>query len=124
MTILRRSCTVLALFSMFAALAGAQSLPETHAAIFKMHPLTNGIEVSGGGVTVQVTALRDDVLRVRASRSGDFIEDESWAVLAGPRAASVPVVAESAGFSTKALRVSFDSAMRLTVSDLSGHILQ
>jgi alpha-glucosidase len=124
MIIFKRSCAVLTLFTMFAALAGAQSLTETHAAISQTHPLSNGIEVSGGGVTVQVTALRDDVLRVRASRSGDFIEDESWAVLAGPRAASVPVVAESAGFSTKALRVSFDSAMRLTVSDLSGHILQ
>jgi hypothetical protein len=49
MIIFKRSCAVLTLFTMFAALAGAQSLTETHAAISQTHPLSNGIEVSGGG---------------------------------------------------------------------------
>jgi alpha-glucosidase len=75
-------------------------------------------------MTIRVTALRDDVLRVRASKGGDFGEDASWAVLPGPRTSTVEVIAEDGGFKTKALRVSFDKTMRLTVSDLSGHVLQ
>jgi len=116
------------LFAMSAAfsalLAGAQSQPETYPAVMQTHSLPNGIEISGNGVTFQVTALRDDVLRVRTSRNGDFSNDESWAVLPVARTASVPVTPESSGFSTNVLRVNFDSNMRLTVSDLSGRILQ
>ncbi len=128
MNISNRNCGVLIFLTMGAALlaplTGAQSQPETYSAIVQTHPMPNGIEISGNGVTLQVTALRDDVLRVRASRNGDFSEDESWAVLAGAREASVPVTPESAGFSTKALRVSIDNTMRLTVSDHSGRVLQ
>lgn len=87
-------------------------------------PLPNGVEISGNGVTYRVTALRDDVLRVRASRSGVFGTDGSWAVLPGPRASSAAVTPEKDGFRTKLLRVRFDSSMRLTVSDLAGHVLQ
>jgi alpha-glucosidase len=105
-------------------LSGAQSASITQTADVQTRHLPNGIEISGRGVTIRVTALRDDVLRVRASQNGDFDEDTSWAVLAGPRKANVQVASESAGFRTKALHVSFDSSMRLTVSDLSGHILQ
>jgi alpha-glucosidase len=107
-----------------AMLAGAQSEPATHAAIVQMNRMPNGIQVSANGVTIRVTALRDDVLRVRASQNGSFSEDASWAVLAGARAASIPVTHAGIGFSTKALRVSFDSSLRLTVSDLAGHVLQ
>ena len=104
--------------------AAPQSGPETHPADRLTHPLRNGVEVSAGGVTLRVTALRDDVLRVRVSRDGGFSEDASWAVLSGPRTACVEVTAENSGFRTKALRVIFDSSLRLTVSDLSGHVLQ
>jgi alpha-glucosidase len=121
-------CTALFLFAIGAALsaplAGAQRAPQTAPDIAHVNQLPNGIQISGHGVTMRVTALREDVLRVRASRSGVFTEDESWAVLAKARAASVPVTPESTGFRTKALRVSFDSSMQLTVSDLAGHVLQ
>jgi len=90
----------------------------------QVHPLPSGIELSANGVTIRVTALREDVLRVRAARNGDFSGDASWAVLDGPRQASVPVTALKNGFKTKALQLSFDDQLRLTVSDLSGHILQ
>jgi alpha-glucosidase len=110
--------------ALFASIAEAQSLLVTPPGIAQVHPMPNGIQISGNGVTMQVTALRDDVLRVRANQKGAFAQDESWAVLAGPRAATVPVTPESMGFRTKALRVSFDSSMRLTVSDLAGHVLQ
>ncbi len=105
-------------------LAAAQTSSEAHGATAQTHRLSNGIELLGNGVRIQVTALRDDVLRVRAGQNGRLGEDASWAVLDTSRTASLPVTPEKAGFSTKALRVSFDSELRLTVSDLSGHILQ
>jgi alpha-glucosidase len=104
--------------------AGAQSAPDAQSAAVQTHALPNGIEIASNGIAFQVTALRDDVLRVRASRDADFSEHGSWAVLAAARAATVPVTPEPSGFSTKALRVSFDSSLRLTVSDLEGHVLQ
>jgi alpha-glucosidase len=126
-TISKNNCAALILLftaaCLFAPWADSQSLAVTNSAIQTQH-LPNGIEISGNGVALWVTALRDDVLRVRASENGELPEDASWAVLKEARGASVPVTAESAGFSTKALRVSFDSSMRLTVSDLSGHVLQ
>ncbi|HKO12189.1 MAG TPA: glycoside hydrolase family 31 protein [Acidobacteriaceae bacterium] len=74
-------------------------------------------------------ALRDDVIRVRFSRSKTLPEDASWAVLAdarGSRVAVTPVESESAvGFSTKALRVAVDRrTLELTVSDAAGHVIQ
>jgi alpha-glucosidase len=110
--------------ALFASIAEAQSSPVTSSGIAQVNQMPNGIQISGNGVTMRVTALRDDVLRVRASQNGAFIQDESWAVLAEPRAASIQVTPETTGFRTKALRVSFDGRMRLTVSDLSGHVLQ
>ena len=107
-----------------AQLRKAQDTDETQTVSIKTQMLPNGIEVSGNGVSVRVTASRDDILRVRAGRNGDFGEDASWAVLPGPREENVGVTGEPGGFSTKALRVSFDNRMRLTVSDLAGHILQ
>ena len=104
--------------------AGSQTPSETHPAIVETHPLPNGLEVSSNGLTLLVTALRDDVLRVRAGQNGKLGEDASWAVLATSRTASIPVTPEGAGFSTKALRISFDTNLRLTVSDLAGHVLQ
>jgi alpha-glucosidase len=127
MIIPKRNCAALMLFLIgavvLAPLADSQPPVASNPAIQTQH-LPNGIEASGDGIALYVTALRDDVLRVRVSKSGALPEDASWAVLAGPRGASVPVTAQSAGFSTKALRVSVDSSMRLTVSDLSGHVLQ
>jgi alpha-glucosidase len=123
----KHNCAALILFFLGALSSGpavgAQDSSLT-GPVIETQRLPNGIEIAGNGVTLRVTALRDDVLRVRASKSRALPEDASWAVLTEARGASVPVTAESAGFSTKALRVSFDSSMRLTVSDLSGHLLQ
>jgi len=107
-----------------APLAHTQSGAGAHSAAIQSHPLRNGIEVVADGLTLRVTALRDDVLRVRVNRNGDLSEDASWAVLPGPRTSSVEVTAAKSGFSTHALRVDIDSSLRLTVSDLSGHVLQ
>src|ERR1700733_9522775 len=87
-------------------------------------PLSDGIRVSSAGVTVQITALRDDVLRVRATHTAVLPEDASWAVLPSSRTASVKVIADPNGFHTAVLKVAFDSTLRLTISDLAGNILQ
>ena len=43
----------------------------------------DGIEVRRGDTVMRVTALTDDILRVRIARGGTFPEDASWAVLPG-----------------------------------------
>ena len=89
-----------------------------------LKPLPNGIELTSGTAILQVTALRDDVLRVRAGHEGRLPEDASWAVLPEARKATVKVTPEDNGFHTAALRVKLDSDLRLTVTDLAGAILQ
>ncbi len=93
------------------------------------HALPNGVEVTAGGVTMRVTALRDDVLRVTAAAHGAALpEDASWAVLAGARSASVVVspLAESkgeTGFRTAAMTVRIGPDLRLRVTDPGGEPL-
>jgi len=91
--------------------------------------LTNGIEVYSGKAVIQVSALRDDVVRVRIARDGVLPEDASWAVLPSPRLARVSVTPESnaaaVGFRTKSLRVQIDrTSLRFSLSDLAGAVLQ
>ena len=91
--------------------------------------LANGVQLNRGKLILQVVALRDDVLRVRASANGELPEDASWAVPEQVRHQTADVVPEAApnavGFHTKALRVRIDRAtLRLSVSDLQGNILQ
>lgn len=92
-------------------------------------PLPNGIEVRDGEASETITALRDDLLRIRVSRTGVLPEDASWAVLADARHSSVSVTPENAGdyvgFRTNSLRVEIDrKTLALTVRDLSGNVLQ
>jgi alpha-glucosidase len=92
-------------------------------------PLPNGIELHDGILVVRITALRDDVLRIRASRSGVLPEDASWSVLPEARSASTAVTqdsnAKSVGFHTANLRVMVNrTSGLLTLSDLAGNILQ
>jgi alpha-glucosidase len=87
-------------------------------------PAPSGLTASADGVTLQLTALRDDILRVRMWKGDAEPEDASWAVLSQARTSRVPVTAEVRGFTTKALRVSVDDHLLLTVADLQGNILQ
>ena len=78
---------------------------------------------------MQITALRNDVLRVRVGPTGHLPEDASWAVLSEAKSASVPVSADddatTVGFRTKLLRVSVGrTSMHLRITDLSGAIVQ
>jgi alpha-glucosidase len=103
--------------------ASLSTLAQT-AATAHSTPLPNGIQVSNADVTIQITALRDDVLRVRATHTAVLPEDSSWAVLPSSRTASVKVIADPNGFHTSALKITLDSTLRLTVSDLGGRVLQ
>jgi alpha-glucosidase len=86
-----------------------------------------GILLSNSTLTLRVDALRPDVLRVRMypnTHPAQIPEDASWAVLPPARTASIAVTSEPDGFSTADLRVSVAPDLRLTISDLAGHILQ
>jgi alpha-glucosidase len=91
--------------------------------------IPGGIEVKSGAAVMQIVALRDDVLRIRASSNGIFPEDASWAVLSDSRKQSVSVISEtgtnSCGFRTKALRVVITKPeFGLRILDLDGNVLQ
>jgi len=90
----------------------------------QLRPLQSGLTAMTDGVTLQVTALRDDVLRVREWKGDNAPGDASWAVLPSSHDSSVPVTAEDHGFKTKVLRVVVDDQLRLTVADLEGKVLQ
>jgi alpha-glucosidase len=120
--------TTILSFSPLAAWAApptpAAAVPE--AATFRVLPL--GIEWRQGNVLLQVTALRDDVVRVRIGRNGNLPEDASWAVLPAARHAAADVAgsstADAAGFTTKALTVSVSRATGgLTITDRAGRVL-
>ena len=90
--------------------------------------IANGIEIHSGAAIMVITAMRDDVIRVRVGPRGELPEDASWAVLPVSRTATVSVTDESsaaaAGFRTKKLRVSVNrDPLQLRVSDLDGHVL-
>ena len=90
--------------------------------------MVNGIEIRCGSAILQITALREDVVRVRVGPLGQLPEDASWAVLAASRTASIAVMPESnantLGFRTAKLRVTVrKEPMELSVTDLAGHVL-
>jgi alpha-glucosidase len=120
----------------FAATTQAKPVTETQAKagfvrldrITASRPLPNGIEIRCGAAILEITALRDDVLRVRVGPAGQLPEDASWAVLAASRTASVAVKQDSngsaVGFKTAKLRVSVrKDPLEMTVTDADGHVI-
>ncbi len=90
--------------------------------------LPNGIEVRSGEATLVVTALREDVLRVRISATSELGEDASWAVLDEARKSQVAVKAanseDAVGFTTAKLRVTIKrNPLEMTITDLDGHVI-
>jgi alpha-glucosidase len=88
----------------------------------------NGIEIHAGPAVLTITALRDDVLRLRVGPSGQLPEDASWAVLPASRTASVNVTPESSsssvGFKTAKVRVTVRrDPLEIQVADLDGHVI-
>ena len=86
--------------------------------------LPNGVRVQGAGQVMEITALREDVLRVRVWPTGDEPENASWAVLPSALHSTATVTPEASGFKTGKLRVVVGTGLALTVSDLSAHVLQ
>ena len=70
--------------------------------------LRNGIEVTHDRTTLQVTALSDSIIRVRAARDGKFAEDASWAVPAEARKQKAVVSLTDNGFQTSALVININ----------------
>jgi len=105
----------------------AQSAPVP--SVFGSFPLPNGVILNCREQHEQITALRDDTLRIRVWRGNTPPEDASWAVLAAARHASVAVTPEDtpgdAGFRTRALDVEINrKTLEITIRDLAGTILQ
>jgi len=85
--------------------------------------LPDGLEARSGQASLRVTALREDVVRVRFGREGRMPEDASWAVLPAARTASLRVTAAGDGFATARLRVRILPDLRVVISDLTGKVL-
>src|SRR5712672_3851681 len=87
---------------------------------------SDGADIHSGPLLMRVTALADDILRVRAAAAADLPEDASWAVPEETRGRSIPVSVKQSidgvEFRTPALAVRVErSPLRLIVSDLAGH---
>ena len=92
------------------------------------HPLPNGIELRSGSAILRITALRDDLLRLRVGPSGTLPEDASWAVLPSSRTSSVVVHPEQSegfvGFRTASLHFTVNrTTLAISVKDNNGNIL-
>ncbi len=91
--------------------------------------LADGIAIEDGPAREEITAVRDDILRVRIAPRGTMPEDASWAVLPNALHSRASVTPETSptycGFHTSSLRVQIDRTnLQLTVRDLSGKIVQ
>jgi alpha-glucosidase len=108
-------------------LTGSTTVQLNHLTSFSALP--DGIDLRCADARMQIIALREDVVRIRVSRSDKFAEDASWAVLKEARASRVAVTptntADAVGFQTGVLRVSLSrKTFALTISDRDGNILQ
>ena len=88
----------------------------------------DGLHIRTSSATMQVTALRDDIIRVRIAPAANLREDASWAVLAEARNKTIDVKptqdASYAGFRTATLDVRVErSPLRLVIRDLAGNTI-
>ena len=111
-----------------------QAVAQQKAAFVRLDRVTssrsfaNGIEIRSGAAVMQITALRDEVIRVRVGSAGQLPEDASWAALPSSRTASVIVTPESnagaVGFKTAKLHVAVHKdPLGLAVTDNAGHVI-
>jgi len=91
-------------------------------------PLRDGIQIQAGSAVLRITALRNDIVRVRVSPNSVLPEDASWAVLPEARTKSIDVQpsqdASSVGFRTAALDVRVErDPLRIVIRDLEGNVI-
>jgi alpha-glucosidase len=89
---------------------------------------SDGADIHSGPWFMRVTAITDNILRVRAAPAADLPEDASWAVPGEMRSRSVHVSvkprADGIDLQTATLAVRIErSPLRLIVSDLAGHVI-
>jgi alpha-glucosidase len=121
------SLALAAVFSLRPSAVAEALQSQSAAAVSSAHLQANGVEMESNGVHLKITALRDDVLRVRYWRGSSEPEDASWAVLPEARrsSAKVAALADHPGFTTAALRVEIDPRdLGVTVRDKDGNLLQ
>jgi alpha-glucosidase len=81
----------------------------------------DGVDVRRGPVLLSVTALTDEIVRVRIARDGSLPEDASWAVLPEMRARGAAVTPLGNGFATRSLRVTVNpKTLQINVTDPQG----
>src|SRR5437879_5663854 len=90
--------------------------------------LRDGIQIQAGSAVVRITALRNDIVRVRVSPNSVLPEDASWAVLPEARTKSIDVQpsqdASSVGFRTASLDVRVErDPLRIVIRDLEGNVI-
>jgi alpha-glucosidase len=90
-------------------------------------PIPGGIRIHSGPILEEITALRDNVIRIRIADGGSLPENASWAVLPAART-SVAATPDSSpvafGFHTASIRVEVaKDTLALTIRDSSGKIL-
>ena len=111
-----------------AAQNGAVAPVVTLEAVTGFEALKDGVQIQAGAATLRVTALREDIVRVRIAPTTTLPEDASWAVLAEARGKSVDVQSEqdsaAVGFHTAALDVRVErNPLRLVIRDRAGNII-
>ncbi len=122
-------CLVIAAVASISAMAQTASAPPatTIDTVTGSQPLRDGVEIQAGSAVLRITALRDDIIRVRIA-PGPLPEDASWAVLSAARTKSIDVKPvqddASVGFHTAALDVRVErSPLRLVIRDLAGNVI-
>jgi alpha-glucosidase len=109
---------------MLAAVAATPALGQSAPVAATVAARADGADFRQGNVLLSVTALTDDILRVRIGRDGKLPEDASWAVLPAIRAAHVNVAPTADGFRTASLILHVDpQTLALTVTDLAGKVI-
>jgi len=109
--------------------AGPTSQPRVVLdSVTSSEPLRDGVAIQSGSATMRITALRDDIIRVRIAPGSALPEDASWAVLPASREKSVDVQptldSASVGFRTKTLDVRVErNPLRLVVRDIAGKVI-
>lgn len=90
--------------------------------------LKDGVQIQAGTAILRITAMREDIIRVRIGSTSTLPEDASWAVLVDARGKSVEVQSEqdsgAVGFHTAALDVRVErNPLRLVIRNRSGTII-
>src|SRR6201987_5530497 len=111
--------------------AAAQTATESAVSLVSVsasEPLRDGIQIQAGSAVLRITALRNDILRVRVSPNSVLPEDASWAVLPEARTKSIDVQpsqdGSSVGFRTASLDVRVErDPLRIVIRDLEGNVI-